>query len=225
LGVQALANFTFVLDGSVLNGSAPITAPPLTEALHLEAGLVQASALATIFAAINASLDVAGALAEPGCIAAAVLNASMRALQLNASLSALTTTLIGTPRAGEIEDEIAVRLEALERASLELEEQREELERAAQAAERREARRAETADLRAQERADLQSVLEGQEPPGPAVVRLARERTTALEALLPAQRRAAELEEDLEEAYQQIERLRVRNAALLDRERKRRGVG
>ena len=36
---------------------------------------------------------------------------------------------------------------------------------------------------------------------------------------------AAELEEDLEEAYQQIERLRVRNAALLDRERKRRGVG
>jgi hypothetical protein len=39
------------------------------------------------------------------------------------------------------------------------------------------------------------------------------------EALLPAQRRAAELEEDLEEAYQQIERLRVRNAALLDRER------
>ena len=93
LGVQALANFTFVLDGSVLNGSAPITAPPLTEALHLEAGLVQASALATIFAAINASLDVAGALAEPGCIAAAVLNASVRALQLNASLSALTTTL------------------------------------------------------------------------------------------------------------------------------------
>jgi DNA repair exonuclease SbcCD ATPase subunit len=139
--------------------------------------------------------------------------------------SALTTTLIGTPRAGEIEDEIAVRLEALERASLELEEQREELERAAQAAERREARRAETADLMAQELADLQSVLEGQEPPGPAVVRLARERTTALEALLPAQRRAAELEEDLEEAYQQIERLRVRNAALLDRERKRRGVG
>ena len=39
------------------------------------------------------------------------------------------------------------------------------------------------------------------------------------------ERRAAELEEDLEEAYQQIERLRVRNAALLDRERKRRGVG
>ena len=118
-----------------------------------------------------------------------------------------------------------MRLEALERASLELEEQREELERAAQAAERREARRAETADLVAQELADLQSVLEGQEPPGPAVVRLARERTIALEALLPAQRRAAELEEDLEEAYQQIERLRVRNAALLDRERKRRGVG
>ena len=93
LGVQALANFTLLLNGSVLNGSAPITAPPLTEALQVEAGLGNASALATIFAAINASLDVAGALAEPGCIAAAVLNASVRALQLNASLSALTTTL------------------------------------------------------------------------------------------------------------------------------------
>lgn len=125
----------------------------------------------------------------------------------------------------EIEDEHAVRLEALERASLELEEQRAALQRAAQAAARREARRAETAELVAQELADLQAVLEKQEPPGPAVVRIARERNAALADLLPAQRRVAELEEDLASATQQIERLRVRNAALLDRERRRRGVG
>ena len=42
-----------------------------------------------------------------------------------------------------------------------------------------------------------------QEPPGPAIVRIARERNDALAALLPAQRRVAELEEDLAAHVQQ----------------------
>ena len=113
-------------------------------------------------------------------------------------------------------------LEALERASTELEEERSSLQRTAQQAARREARRAETAELVAQELADLQAVLLKHEPPGPAIVRIARERQEALAQLLPAQRRATELEEDLSHCMQQVERLRVRNAALLDRERARR---
>ena len=125
----------------------------------------------------------------------------------------------------QTDEERAVQLEALEHASASLEHEREELQRTATAAARREARRAETAEIVAQELADLQAVLAKTEPPGPAVLRLARERSEALEQLLPAQRRVLELEEDLAAYMQQVERLRVRNAALLERERMRRGVG
>ena len=114
--------------------------------------------------------------------------------------------------------------EALERASLSLEEEREQLQRTASAAARREARRAETAELIAQELAELQSVLASQEPPGPALIRISRERQQALEQLKPAQRRIAELEEDLEAYQKQVSRLKRRNAELLERERRRSGA-
>jgi hypothetical protein len=117
------------------------------------------------------------------------------------------------------EEEKAVYLEALERASASLEEEREELQRTALAAARREARRADAAELMAQELSELQSVLSQQETPGPALIRLARERQEAMAQLLPTQRRVSELEEDVARLSAQVQRLRVRNAALLDRER------
>ena len=123
-----------------------------------------------------------------------------------------------------LEEELCVQREALERASLSLEEEREQLQRTASAAARREARRAETAELIAQELAELQSVLASQEPPGPALIRISRERQQALEQLKPAQRRIAELEEDLEAYQEQVSRLKRRNAELLERERRRSGA-
>ena len=60
--------------------------------------------------------------------------------------------------------------------------------------------------------------------PGPALIRISRERMDALEQLRPMQRRVDELEEDLEAYEKQIERLKARNAALLERERRRQGA-
>ena len=129
-----------------------------------------------------------------------------------------------TAREEERELEHRIKVEALERAAAELEEEREQIVRTAQAAARREARRAETAELVAQELSELQAVLANTEPPGPALLRIARERQEALSQLAPCQRRLAELEEDLEGAARQVQRLRARNAELLERERKRRGA-
>ena len=133
----------------------------------------------------------------------------------------------GTPASAAAtvtEEERAVQTEALERAALALEEEREQLQRTAQASARREARRAETQEIIAQELADLQAVVEGMDQPGPALIRISRERMDALEQLRPMQRRVDELEEDLEAYEKQIERLKARNAALLERERRRQGA-
>ena len=62
-----------------------------------------------------------------------------------------------------------------------LEEEREQLQRTAQASARREARRAETQEIIAQELADLQAVVEGMDQPGPALIRISRERMDALD--------------------------------------------
>ena len=67
-------------------------------------------------------------------------------------------------------------------------------------------------------------MLASQEPPGPALIRISRERQQALEQLKPAQRRIAELEEDLEAYQKQVSRLKRRNAELLERERRRSGA-
>ena len=120
-----------------------------------------------------------------------------------------------------LEEELSVQREALERASLCLEDEREQLQRTAQAASRREARRAESAELIAQELSELQAVLGNSEPPGPALIRISRERMQALEQLKPAQRRIEELEEDLDEYEKQLRRLKRRNDELLERERRR----
>ena len=56
------------------------------------------------------------------------------------------------------------------------------------------------------------------------MIRISRERMDALEQLRPMQRRVDELEEDLEAYEKQIERLKARNAALLERERRRQGA-
>ena len=85
----------------------------------------------------------------------------------------------------------------------------------------REARRAETAELIAQELAELQAVFAQQEPPGPALIRISRERQQALEQLKPAMRRIEELEEDLDAYEKQVKRLKRRNDELLERERRR----
>ena len=74
------------------------------------------------------------------------------------------------------------------------------------------------------ELAELQAVLSNSEPPGPALLRIARERQEALAQLLPAQRRVEELEEDCETYARQVQRLRARNAELLERERRRQGA-
>ena len=78
--------------------------------------------------------------------------------------------------------------------------------------------------LVAQELSELQAFVSGSEPPGPALIRISRERMRALEELLPAQRRIAELEEDVGWYEQKIGKLKARNSALLERERRRQGA-
>ena len=129
----------------------------------------------------------------------------------------------GSPR-GTDEQELATRVAALERAAAALDEEREELQQTARAAARREANRAATSELIAMELAELQAVVAGSEPPGPALLRVARERQQALAQLVPMQRRVAELEEDLKDHADELRRLKIRNKNLMERERQRRGA-
>ena len=111
---------------------------------------------------------------------------------------AVRASTAATPSTSVDEEERAVQVEALERAVAALEEEREELRRTAQAAARREARRAETAELMAQELSELQAVFMGGDPPGPALLRISRERTAALEEMV-------ELRSQLERAQQEAQ--------------------
>ena len=71
-----------------------VRAPPLTETLAVEAGLGELSALTTLFAGVDASLDAVRALFEGrGCLAGAVLDASIRTFQVNATLGNLSAAL------------------------------------------------------------------------------------------------------------------------------------
>ena len=68
----------------------------------------------------------------------------------------------------------------------------------------------------------VQGLLQQQQPYGEALVRLATERQKAEAALAPAVGRAAELEQEISQLTAEANRLRARNATLLERERKRR---
>ena len=65
-------------------------------------------------------------------------------------------------------------------------------------------------------------MLQGEEPLGEALVRLASEKQQAEAALAPMTRVAREREEQQKELLAENDRLRARNATLLERERVRR---
>ena len=86
----------------------------------------------------------------------------------------------------------------------------------------RETRLLDSQEMLAAELAELQGLLAGQEPYGEALVRLSQERQQAHGELGPAKRRVRELEEETARLQGDCDRLRARNATLLERERRRR---
>ena len=78
----------------------------------------------------------------------------------------------------------------------------------------------------AQELTELQALVQGEQPYGKAVLRLTAERKEAQEQLAPLERKAQLLEAELDRVQTESQRLRARNAQLLERERRRRsGAG
>lgn len=120
------------------------------------------------------------------------------------------------------EEERAVQTEALERAMAALEEERLELTRTAHSAARREARRAETAELVAQELAELQAIVMNSEPPGPALLRISRERRAALEQVSELRTELVRAQEDGEFQRRLAERAQRRAD---ENDRRWRGLG
>lgn len=86
----------------------------------------------------------------------------------------------------------------------------------------RETRLLDSQEMLAAELAELQGLLAGQESYGEALVRLSQERQQAHGELGPAKRRVRELEEETARLQGDCDRLRARNATLLERERRRR---
>ena len=72
------------------------------------------------------------------------------------------------------------------------------------------------------ELSELQGLLQAEEPLGEALVRMANEKQRAEAALAPVARVARENEEQQKELLAENDRLRARNATLLERERVRR---
>ena len=77
----------------------------------------------------------------------------------------------------------------------------------------------------AQELTELQALVQGEQPYGKAVLRLTAERKEAQEQLAPLERKAQLLEAELDRLQTESQRLRARNAQLLERERRRRSGG
>lgn len=100
--------------------------------------------------------------------------------------------------------------------------ERESLRAAAAEIAGRETRLLDSQEILAAELAELQGVLAAQEPHGDALVRLSQERQQAHGELGSAKRRVRELEEETMRLQADCDRLRVRNATLLERERRRR---
>ena len=100
--------------------------------------------------------------------------------------------------------------------------ERESLRAAAAEIAGRETRLLDSQESLAAELAELQGLLAGQEPYGEALVRLSQERQQAHGELGPAKRRVRELEEETMRLRADCDRLRARNATLLERERRRR---
>ena len=87
---------------------------------------------------------------------------------------------------------------------------------------KREARMVENQNMLIAELSELQGLLQAEEPLGEALVRMANEKQRAEAALAPVARVARENEEQQKELLAENDRLRARNATLLERERVRR---
>ena len=157
-----------------------------------------------------------------------------RAVALRESAKARATIAILQARLTE-SDELVAELEArCERAETAAAREAEQLAQDLFAQERgsvqaaaaemrgREARMVESQQLLAAELSELQGLLQGEEPLGEALVRLANEKQQAEAALAPMTRVARESEEQQTELLAENDRLRARNATLLERERVRR---
>ena len=99
--------------------------------------------------------------------------------------------------------------------------EREALRHEGRALEVRQAQMAQAQQLMADEFAEMEALVRREEPYGGAVVRLARERHEAEESVAPLRLRLRHADEEAEALRRDLARLRARNDALHERERRR----